>query len=62
MQALEKKKRGNLTGRYAKKKKRQDLVFHSTGTIQDVDGRALRSQGVKEKKRKEKTCVSQLMG
>lgn len=51
MQALEKK--GNLTSRYAKKKKRQDLVFHSTRIpIQDVDGRALGSQGVKEKKKK----------
>lgn len=35
------------------KKKRQDLVFHSTRIpIQDVDGRALGSQGVKEKKKK----------
>lgn len=39
-----------------KKRKRQDLVFHSTRTIQDVDGRALRSQGVKEKKKRKK-CV-----
>lgn len=52
MQALEKK--GNLTSRYAKKKKKAGLgfSFDSYISIQDVDGRALGSQGVKEKKKK----------
>lgn len=52
MQALEKK--GNLTSRYAKKKKKAGLgfSFDSYIPIQDVDGRALGSQGVKEKKKK----------
>lgn len=49
MQALEKK--GNLTSRYAKKKK-AGLGFSFDSYIQDVDGRALGSQGVKEKKKK----------